>query len=193
MNHVNKDGKWVEATPIPYQPGILVCCWKHFKTITKHKWVVFKECRACGITWQGIIHDLSKYGPTEFISSAKHFQGNRSPIEAEKEELGYSLAWNHHKGHNPHHWEYWTDFDENGNIIAQRIPYKYVIEMICDWIAAGKVYNKGKWSKEEPYNYFCKVRKGRHFHEDTEELILACLYIIKEDGLDEFHKLMKGW
>ena len=154
---------------------------------------MFKECRACGITWQGIIHDLSKYGPTEFISSAKHFQGNRSPIEAEKEELGYSLAWNHHKGHNPHHWEYWTDFDENGNIIAQRIPYKYVIEMICDWIAAGKVYNKGKWSKEDPYNYFCKVRKGRHFHEDTEELILACLYIIKEDGLDEFHKLMKGW
>ena len=59
--------------------------WNHFKTICKHKAVVFKECSACGITWQGLIHDLSKYSFEEFLVSAKYFQGNRSPIEAEKE------------------------------------------------------------------------------------------------------------
>ena len=73
--------------------------WRHFKTVCKHKYFVFKECVACGIWWQGIIHDFSKFGFTEFVSSAKHFQGNRSPIEAEKEEIGYSKAWLHHKGH----------------------------------------------------------------------------------------------
>ena len=46
--------------------------WKYFKTICKHKAVVYQECRACGITWQGIIHDLSKFSRDEFISSAKY-------------------------------------------------------------------------------------------------------------------------
>lgn len=61
--------------------------WKHFKTICKHKHEVMKVCWLCGITWQGIIHDLSKFSPVEFNSSAKYFQGNRSPIEAEKKTL----------------------------------------------------------------------------------------------------------
>ena len=56
--------------------------WKHFKTITRHKWEVGKVCFKIGLYRQGILHDLSKYGATEFISSAKHFQGNRSPIDA---------------------------------------------------------------------------------------------------------------
>jgi hypothetical protein len=59
---------------------------RHFKTICKHKAIVFRECRACGIAWQGLIHDLSKFSITEFSASAKYFQGNRSPIEAEKED-----------------------------------------------------------------------------------------------------------
>ena len=65
--------------------------WKHFKTVCKHKAVVYQECKACGITWQGIVHDLSKFSSIEFSASAKHFQGNRSPIEAEKEDCGYEF------------------------------------------------------------------------------------------------------
>ena len=166
--------------------------WKHFKTVCKHKWVVFKECRACGITYQGIVHDLSKFSPIEFSSSAKHFQGNRSPIEVEKECQGYSLAWQHHMGHNPHHWEYWIDFAFDGSIIANKMPYKYVVEMICDWVGAGMVYSGEKWTQEEPMNYYYKVRNGRHFHPDTEELILTFLSAIKEGGLEQFHKAARS-
>ena len=36
--------------------------WKHFVTITKHKWVVMINCIKAGITWRGLTHDLSKYG-----------------------------------------------------------------------------------------------------------------------------------
>ena len=61
--------------------------WKHFVTITKHKWVVMINCIKAGIIWRGLTHDLSKYGITEFCSSAKYFQGNRSPIDAEKKKL----------------------------------------------------------------------------------------------------------
>ena len=166
--------------------------WKHFKTICRHKKEVLKECWACGIGWQGLLHDLSKFGPTEFASSARYFQGNRSPIEAEKEEIVYSKAWLHHKSHNKHHWEYWTDFADDGTIIANKIPVKYVIEMMCDWIGAGKVYNKDKWTTDSPLNYYIKVRPGRYFHPDTEALLLNCLNIIKSEGLDAYHKFARN-
>ena len=165
--------------------------FRHFKTICRHKHYVLKECAACGILWQGLIHDLSKFGFVEFCSSARYFQGNRSPIEAEKEEIGYSKAWLHHKGHNKHHWEYWTDFADDGTIIANKIPMKYIIEMMCDWIGAGKVYSKDKWTQNTPLEYYFKVRQGRYFHPETEALILKCLHCIADNGLDEFHKLAR--
>lgn len=165
--------------------------WKHFKTVCIHKYFVFRECAACGILWQGIIHDLSKFGPTEFVSSAKHFQGNRSPIEEEKEEYGYSKAWLHHKGCNKHHWEYWTDFSDSGDIIANEIPYKYVVEMVCDWIGAGKAYSKDKWAQADPINYFNSHRKGRYFHPNTEKLLIAFQECIRNKGLKEFHRMAR--
>lgn len=162
--------------------------WRHFKTVFKHRWVVFKECAACGILWQGLVHDLSKFSTAEFIASAKYFQGNRSPIDAEKEAVGYSKAWLHHKGHNKHHWEYWIDFAKDGSVVANKIPMKYVIEMVCDWVGAGKVYNKKQWTQADPLEFYNKVRAGRHFHPETEEVIVTLLNIIKDGGLKQFHK-----
>lgn len=164
---------------------------KHFKTICRHKIVVFRECKACGIVWRGLVHDLSKFSPIEFLPSARYFQGTRSPIEKEKEEIGYSAAWLHHKGFNPHHWEYWTDFGENGEVIANKIPSKYVIEMVCDWIGAGIVYSEN-WNQSEPLNYYNKVRAGRHFHPETEKLIVRLLEIIRDNGLEAFHQVCKN-
>lgn len=167
--------------------------WKHFKTVCKHKAFVYRECKACGIWWQGVIHDLSKFGVTEFVPSARYFQGNKSPIDAEKESVGYSIAWLHHKGINKHHWEWWTDFDKNGRVITNKIPKKYVIEMICDWIGAGKAYSKERWTEKEPLEYFNKVRAGRRFQHETLSVIYRFLEIIDQDGLECFHKIAKEW
>ena len=83
--------------------------WNHFRTITKHKRAVMQGCFKVGLYRQGLMHDLSKYTPEEFRTGVLYFQGNRSPNAAEKEELGYSRAWLHHKGRNKHHYEYWID------------------------------------------------------------------------------------
>lgn len=166
--------------------------YKHLKTISKHKAIVCMECVKCGFVWRGLMHDNSKFSLAEFLPSAKYFQGNRSPIDAEKEQNGYSAAWLHHMGHNPHHWEYWIDFDENGKIIANKIPYQYVVEMVCDWIGAGKAYNKDKWTQEEPLSYYNKVRGGRHFHPETEALIIKFLECIRDKGLKGFHKMARA-
>lgn len=167
--------------------------WKHFKTVCKHKYVVFKECRACGITRQGIIHDMSKFSPAEFITSAKYYQGTKSPIEAEKEDIGYSVAWLHHKGRNKHHWEWWTDYSPvDGSIIANKIPVNYVIEMVCDWVGASKVYNGVNWTQADPLKYYHKVRAGRHLHPATEKMLIELLTIINDCGLDLFHTVCRN-
>ena len=165
---------------------------RHLKTVCRHKRIVFHECKACGLTWRGLVHDLSKFSPTEFMPSARYFQGNKSPIEKEKAQKGYSEAWLHHKGHNKHHWEWWTDFDRNGAIIPAKIPSEYVIEMVCDWIGAGKAYSTEKWTQSEPIDYFYRVLPGRHFHPETKKIIIKLLEIIRDEGLDEFHRVCRS-
>lgn len=108
--------------------------WGHFKTITKHKILVGKLCFKVHLYKQGLLHDLSKYTPTEFITGIKYYKGTYSPNSAERNEIGYSTAWLHHKGRNKHHWEYWVDFTRKGQVPA-KMPYNYVLEMFCDRVA----------------------------------------------------------
>ena len=127
---------------------------KHLKVITLHKYYVGVECFKRGLYWQGIIHDLSKYSPVEFFTSARYFQGFKTPIGAEKAERGYSIAWLHHKGHNPHHWEYWIDW-VNGKQLLCPIPDKYILEMVCDFIGASRAYGTN-----DPYGYYQANKKS---------------------------------
>ena len=83
----------------------------HLKTITRHRHAVFIHCCKAGIPIRGLLHDLSKYSPDEFISGAKYYKGTRSPNEEERAIYGYSKAWLHHKGRNKHHFEYWSDIN----------------------------------------------------------------------------------
>ena len=58
--------------------------WQHFKTITKHKLLVMDGCFRVGLIRQGLLHDPSKYSPTEFRIGARYYQGNKSPNAAER-------------------------------------------------------------------------------------------------------------
>ena len=160
--------------------------WEHFKTISKHKILVGYYCCKAGQIKRGLLHDNSKFGPTEFFSSARYFQGTGSPIDKEKAEKGYSLAWQHHKGHNPHHWEWWIDNIGTRKNTPLKVPYPYVVEMLCDWIGAGKTYSKTKWTQNEPYEYYLKVRGERIIHPRTEKIIIYLLEIIRDQGLKTF-------
>jgi len=157
--------------------------WLHFKTITLHKWFVMQACFKCGLVMQGITHDLSKYSKAEFCANAKYFQGNTSPIDAEKRERGYSAAWQNHKGRNKHHWQYWTDF-ENGKLILLRMPPRYVAEMLCDWVGAGKAYNNGNWSIDTLQEWYKKCRDTIYLHKSTKAYIeLLIKHVVSERDL----------
>lgn len=77
-------------------------------------------------------HDASKYKPEEYDAYDKYFYGNNRSYAVVRD---FKYAWLHHIHNNPHHWQYWIlHNDEPGEgINVLDMPYKYIIEMICDW------------------------------------------------------------
>lgn len=150
--------------------------FKHFKTICIHKYWVARYCFKCGIPWQGIVHDLSKFSPTEFFESVKYYQGTSSPIDAAQKDKGYSAAWMHHRGRNKHHNLYWVDkLDEGG--VAIPMPYKYAVEWICDSIGASRAYNGKDFSYDKLYKWWIAKNKTPFLiHEHTQEFISEVFY-----------------
>ncbi len=159
--------------------------WKHFKTITYHKYLVMKGCFKVGLYRQGLLHDMSKYSPTEFIAGARYYQGNRSPNNGEREAIGYSSAWLHHKGRNKHHYEYWVDYSlsaADGRMAPVPMPEKYVAEMLMDRIAASKVYNGPAYTDSSPWEYYTKGTEKAPIHPQTKALLEKLLQMLSEKG-----------
>ena len=161
---------------------------QHFKTITRHRHQVIRNCRKAGILWQGLRHDLSKYSPTEFCEGAAYWQGNRSPNDKAREVNGYSAAWMHHKGRNRHHFEYWSDYSPTDRKMTPvEMPLRYVVEMFCDRVAASKIYQGANYTDRHPLEYFerGKQRRTALIHPATSDLIESLLTMLAEQGEDK--------
>ena len=159
--------------------------WKHFKTITHHKVLVAKGCFKVGLYKQGLLHDMSKYSPTEFWVGAKYYQGDRSPNNAEREDIGYSSAWLHHKGRNKHHYEYWIDYVPGDDRIINGVPMprKYIAEMVMDRISASRNYLGDKYDQTQPLQYFLKGKEKLWFiHPETSRELEGLLRILNDHG-----------
>ena len=149
----------------------------HLKTVAKHKYWVWYYMNKCGLKWgwRGLWHDMSKFSPTEFWESVKYYSGTRSPIDACKEENGISMAWMHHKGRNPHHYEYWQDnFDHGGE--PKEMPWRYKVEMICDYLAAGRAYMGENFSYQAEYEWWKKkLESPRRQHDNDKKFVTQIL------------------
>lgn len=168
--------------------------WKHFCTITYHKYLVAKGCFAVGLYKQGLLHDMSKYSFTEFRVGAKYFQGTRSPNNAEREDIGYSSAWLHHKGRNKHHFEYWIDYTPQGGegpLAGMKMPDNYIVEMIMDRIAASKVYKKEDYTDRSPLEYYNRSKSKVILHPHTREMLEILLTMLAEKGEAETFAYIK--
>ena len=138
----------------------------------------------CGLYWQGIMHDMSKFSPTEFWESVKYYQGTRSPINACKEDKGYSMAWFHHRGRNKHHWEFWMDDFEKG-CIPKKMPFKYALEMICDYLGAGKAYAGDNFTMDGEYAWWLSKKDIVKMHKDTFVFTCEIMDHMHEVGIEK--------
>lgn len=151
----------------------------HLKIVNQHRKTVSKWCFKMGIPLLGLTHDLSKYNPLE-LSIYKYYNGKYSPHDVARSELGFSPSWYHHRNKNKHHWEYWVDSWSKKT--ALKIPFKYVVEMFCDFIGAGKTYLGEKWTVESPLKYHLKTKDSRIYNTETLYLLELLFYRLKELG-----------
>lgn len=157
--------------------------------------MVRKGCFQIGLYWQGLTHDLSKYSPTEFRVGAQYFQGDRSPNNAEREDIGYSSAWLHHKGRNKHHYEYWIDYSTRavpGGMAPAPMPRKYIGEMIMDRIAACKTYNGDDYTDRSPLEYYQMGKDPAPIHPETRKWLEFFLNMLADKGEKETFSYMKN-
>lgn len=79
-----------------------------------------------------LFHDVSKFSDEEFMPYRREFY----KIEEYEEQNGKSFksACRHHKEHNLHHWENWTQLDGQKDV--------HIMHMIIDWLAMS--YDGGK-------------------------------------------------
>lgn len=176
--------------------------WQHLKTITQHHNLVCAYCFRAGLYRQGLLHDLSKLSPTEFLVGARYYQGKRSPNNAEREDKGVSEAWLHHKGRNKHHFEYWFDYTtdpaDTRGICGARMPRRYVAEMIFDRVSACRVYQGPDYTDASALQYFLKGRdKSWFIHPVTKRQMEFLLRMWAEKGEEHTiryirHVFLKG-
>ena len=162
--------------------------WAHLHTVNRHRRLVRKYCFRLGLYRQGLTHDLTKYSPTEFFRSIHYYQGYRSPNDAERQATGVSLSWLHHKGRNRHHFEYWIDYclapDGSVYMGGCKMPKKYVAEMLCDRIAACRVYQGEKYTAASAYDYYQRSKDHILIHAETSDLLDRWLLLVKQQGED---------
>lgn len=166
----------------------------HLKTVLVHKWWVFYYACKLGIPWRGIKHDLSKFSPVEFWESVRYWDGKQSPIPICKVDKGYSLAWQHHKGRNSHHYEYWMDnLDSGGTTI--KMPWNDFLEMVADWLGAGKAYQGKNFTFEGEYEYVKTKLQTARMHSSTANWVdfLFHRFAISPEDLKNFRQTKKAW
>lgn len=117
----------------------------YLKYVLRHKWFVLIASKRTGCSlWRALLHDMSKFRPSEFFSYAYTFydKNGRSCVAITDR---FNIAWKHHQNRNPHHWEYWVS--EHSPL---EMPHKYVREMVSDWMGAGRA-KTGRWDINEWY------------------------------------------
>jgi len=164
----------------------------HLGTVMKHRHMVMINCFRAGIFMHGLTHDLSKFSPSEFIPGVIYYQGTRSPNEREREVIGFSKAWMHHKGRNKHHFEYWTDYNMKTAVLEPvRMPDEYIFEMFCDRVAASKIYNGEKYTDSKPLEYYRNARPKRNIERVTAKKLEFLLCMLAEKGEDTVFRFIR--
>ncbi|KKM71391.1 hypothetical protein LCGC14_1431140 [marine sediment metagenome] len=121
--------------PIRWMKGLL----RFLTYMVWHKWYVFRECCRSGIPILGLLHDLSKFRPSEslpYITFFAHSPVTVIPLEVRTPAIKKSMLL--HTNRNKHHWQWWVLPYAPDGMTAFPMERKYVLEMVADWRGAGR-------------------------------------------------------
>ena len=73
------------------------------------------------------------------------------------------------------------------------MPYKYAIEMVCDELAAGIVYNGKSWTQNTQLEYYMNKERKNLIHPQIDKFLIATFTEVSKNGINKTltHKNMK--
>lgn len=152
---------------------------QYFWYVLRHKWFVFVECCRLGVPLRGIVHDLSKFLPSEWFAYVHAFYPIDAGERVEHEETedhdpgsvagAFDLAWLLHQKRNPHHWQYWVLIQDDDLPKVLPMPDGLRREMLADWRGAGRA--QGKADPNDCLRWYLEHREKMELHPDTRKWI----------------------
>ena len=173
---------------------------QYLKYLLKHKWYVAIECFNEGLYWRGIVHDMSKFLPSEFIPYTNFFYGKNNPSSSTRDDTGYykptdtederfDFAWLLHQKRNRHHWQWWILPEDDGGIKILIMDEQCAKEMVCDWVGAGKAQGYFSPNDDRYYETRAWYRKNENkmtLHPTTRQYIENIIFFAHRTiGSDE--------
>jgi hypothetical protein len=137
---------------------------KYLLYVLEHKKNVLIECWKDGLYLHGIIHDWSKFRPSEFLPCARFFQRKdrtKTYKQSDEDDIDFQTGWNLHQKRNKHHWNYWVSVTRKNEIVSLPMPEKYIKQMICDWKGMARKFG-GTWQE-----YYKKNKEDFILHPST--------------------------
>jgi hypothetical protein len=141
---------------------------KYLWYLIRHKWFVMIECFKEGLVWQGIVHDLDKFRwdsfkcYSDFMGSDRFTTSVPESLYARTGSREMNKVWLRHRKINKHHWQYYC----YGRKEPRQMPYRYVVEMVCDWKGAMKAHGVSDLKA-----WYLYSRDSMVLHEHTRRLL----------------------
>lgn len=139
--------------------------WQCMKYVVRHKWFVFVAGRKTGASlWRLLIHDWSKFLPSEWKAYADYFY-SKPPLQGPFDrpnheqtvkdwevamERAFDRAWLRHIHRHDHHWNHWVLREDSGEVKCLEMDEAAWREMVADWMGAGRALH-GRWRALEWY------------------------------------------
>lgn len=143
---------------------------KYLRYLGRHKWFVLLACWRSGLIWRGIVHDWSKFLPSEWLPYAEFFY---SEMDADlftmaRRRHRFDVAWLKHQHRSPHHWQHWVLRNDDGTTVPQQMPIPCLLEMLADWEGAGRAIT-GKTGGTPAW--YAKNRHTMILHPNTQLIV----------------------
>ncbi|MDY6957558.1 MAG: DUF5662 family protein [Halobacteriota archaeon] len=145
---------------------------KYLKYVLVHKFWVAVHAIKAGMWRVAFFHDLSKFSREEFAPYARWFnhpRGIKALMPDQKLKADFDDAWQHHKFHNPHHWDHWVTTDGQGGETIKKMPLVYIKEMLVDWAAMASSRGNPPWKYYEENRH--KMKMTDETRRNVEEIL----------------------
>lgn len=151
---------------------------RYLRYVIKHKYFVFQAGMELHVPlWRLIIHDWTKFLPSEWFPYRRFFYGSipssKSGGPKRKATYEFECAWNLHQKRNDHHWQHWVRIGDDGTIVPLPMSPNAFREMIADWKGAGKAIT----GKDDTDEWYMKNRDQMLLHPNTRLWVEEWLHV----------------